>query len=121
MEMQPEKVILESPEKPGFQLVRKAIEESPDKIQEEFKKGGNDWFACLITRMTVIVMGLETARHYGEISDEEYGRFKVKLETLTEKVAELRAQRERQKTPWSELPPEEIREELIKGLDILSD
>jgi len=81
-----------SVEIPTIEKIRKTIDESPQKIQEEIERSGNRWLACIITRASITGSYLNVGRRTGEISPENYQESKNKLNSLIKKIYDLQKQ-----------------------------
>ena len=105
----------EKQEKTNLENIKEAIANSPQKIQDEFERSENDWFACYRSRLSVIRMYLHFIKEEGSLPEDECEALEKRLEDLKAKVIEFEKSHSREKEPQ---PTEEIRQELLDGLDI---
>ncbi len=98
--------------------IAKDIEVTRERISHEFETTDNDWFSCFVSRLTVILGHLELGQMDGLIETNEYMKLRTRFDKVHAKLKEYRNQYPRLE---KKLPPEEVREELIKDLDILKE
>lgn len=98
--------------------IEKDIELMRDRIAHEFETTDNDWFSCFVSRLTVVLGHLEMGQMDGLIEANQYMKLRTRFDNVHTKLKSYRKQYPRlEKT----LPPEEVREDLIKDLDILKE
>ncbi|MBI2013657.1 MAG: hypothetical protein HYS87_02425 [Candidatus Colwellbacteria bacterium] len=101
------------PEKPSITKLKEAIFSSPEKIESELAKGGNDWLACFTTRVQVIEALFGSA--INDLDESEDTRYKENIDSLKKHLEEVRG-----RYPVDEEdPPKYIKSELLGMLDIL--
>lgn len=92
--------------------IRDIISRSSEEIEEEFKRTANSWLACFGSRVFAIEIMVEAK---DEIGSEKYNTIQEKLEILKQKLFDLKQQYPDKNT----VSPDEIKQELLKMLDIL--
>lgn len=98
-----------------LQQLQEAIINSPQSIEEEFLRTANDWLSCFGSRVFVIETYLSSSKVKALLTQEQYARAEKRMEDLKERLHELR-----ERYPNKEkIPPEDIKQELLRGLDIL--
>ncbi|MFH1668032.1 MAG: hypothetical protein ABH884_03365 [Candidatus Komeilibacteria bacterium] len=98
-----------------IQEVEQNILDSRQKIEDEFTSTDNTWMACFITRLTILYMRLLSSDAKSELGTEKYDVVSQKLEALNEKAVSLSNRYPDKLTS----PPEDIKNELLKSLNVL--
>lgn len=93
-----------------------AIRSSSLKIEDEFKRSANSWMACFGSRVFVVETYLASDKVESEIGSEKYIAIMDKLTILKERLFSLKDQFPDKNT----VPPENIKQELLKMLDVFS-
>jgi len=96
--------------------IKEVIESSSEKIQEEMKRSGNRWLACMITRASILKNYLNIGQRTGQIDFEHHEEAIRKLQSLIDKVYGLQ-----RKHDIKEDIPEELKDELILELGKVTD
>lgn len=87
-----------------------------EAIEAEFARTKNSWLACFGSRLFVIETWLDLRSTREMIPAEQYSAAQQKLEELKTRLFDLK-----ERFPEKEnVPPEEIKHELITALDILA-
>ncbi len=108
---------MESEPKPKTRLeeLQEVIINSGAAIESEFGRTANDWLSCFGSRVFIIETYLDMKKVKELIAPEKHQEALLKLESLKERLHELK-----QKYPNKEtVPPENIKQELLDSLDIL--
>lgn len=103
-----------SKEKNLLEEMKEIISQSPKGIEEEFSRTANSWLACFAGHMDVVDTYLSLSKQTGLLSPDEYKKLDDKIENLKLKVFLLRKEYPDKDT----IPPEDIKQELLKSLDI---
>ncbi len=92
-----------------------AIRNAPESIEEEFARTANPWLSCFGSSVFVVELYLSSPKVEALLSPEQYEQAEKRIEELKERLYELKKQ-----YPAKEnLPPEEVRRELMTELDVL--
>jgi hypothetical protein len=105
------------PKNNKFETIQESIANSPDRIEAEFNRSANNWISCVGTRVVLIEMQLNHPETKSLISDELYQKATARLEQLKVRIHEL----QKIYPDKSTNPPEEVKQELINGLDVLKE
>ncbi|HVU75616.1 MAG TPA: hypothetical protein VHD38_02180 [Candidatus Paceibacterota bacterium] len=97
--------------------LRESIVDAPARIEREFERTGNSWLACFGSSVFIIETQLASPRLQAVLPAEQYARATERLENIKIKLSALKEQYPTQEA----LPPEEIKAELLRELDILSE
>ena len=103
-------------EKTVVEELREKIINSPTAVEAEFERTDNIWLDCFTTRIFVIETYLEVSKNRELLSSQQYQEARRKLEELKEFHRNLLSQYPNKDT----IPPDEIKRELFKRLDILN-
>lgn len=104
----------EFPKENITEIMKEIIKNAPEKIENEFAKGFNSWLACFGSKIFQLETELLTAKRRREITEEEYKNMRDRIEELKFRRYEL----EKEYDTVEKIPPDEIKGELIKKLNI---
>ncbi|MBI2065045.1 MAG: hypothetical protein HYT62_03280 [Candidatus Yanofskybacteria bacterium] len=108
---------LENPNKEtGVDFIRNNIANAPTEVEAEFSRTANTWLECFGSRIFQIETYLDMNSTRTDLSEEQYGQAEAKLAELKE----LHAQFKQQYPDRDTIPPEEVKQELFRKLDILN-
>lgn len=110
-------IILKYMEKAPKNLIeemKEMILESSKSIEAEFLRSPNPWLACFAGHLDKLEVYLSLSNKKGLFTFDEYKKLDNKIEDLKKEVYLLRKQYFDKDT----IPPEEIKKELLKKLDI---
>jgi len=100
-----------------LEQLQEAIRNAPQSIEEEFSRTANPWLACFGSSAFVVETYLSSPRVKELLSPEQYTRAEERMEELKERLYELK-----ERYPNKEnVPPENIKQELLSKLDILNE
>jgi len=95
------------------------INQAEDLIAGELERTNNSWFACLGSRVSTVETLLDTAALDGQISSTERNSLQKRLDLLK---VDLKKARTDFSTDFSEAePPSEVKEKLLKELNIFAE
>lgn len=95
--------------------LKEAINNAPQRIEDEFKRTVNPWLSCFKSSIFVVETYFDSQKIKELLLTDDYSEAKERLEKLKERVFQLE-----EKYPIkNSLPPEEIRQELLNKLNIL--
>jgi len=103
--------------KTAVEELREAIANSAQAIDREFRRSANDWLSCFGSRIFIVETYLNGKEVEDSLSAETYQRALSRLEELKEKLFELKKQYPEKEA----VPPDEIKSELLKSLDVLAE
>ncbi len=105
-------------ESSAAETVREVVAGARRNIEREFASGaGNSWVACFKTVLTALNGWVYLAKSRGEITSEAYERAHSEITELTEAAAELH----KRYPKVGDVPPDEVKEELISRLERVSE
>lgn len=94
--------------------IHREIAASREAIVHELATTNNDWYACFISRLTVVKGEAEFGNMSGEISDEKFNVINGKIDALTAKV-----QSKRKQNPGAKDAEDGEKEELFAELEAI--
>jgi hypothetical protein len=104
-------------EQTQLEMLQEAIAESRGAIEAEFERTANDWLSCFGSRVFQVEAYLGLRKVKASFSPENYQKALVRMETLKERLHELKDQYPDKAT----VPPDEIKEELLADLNVVRD
>ena len=114
----PESTSYESPDAKDYRSELRSIPDvAAQQIAEERERVNDSWLAAYITRVAEAAGKLGMATEQGQMTTEEHQRASQLLDSLVQRVEELKP---RYLSDSGE-PPEELKAELLGRLDILMD
>ncbi len=102
-------------EKTRLEELRDVIAGAREGIEEEFKRTANPWLACFAGQVFAAELLLESPKTKALLPAEQYQQALNRLEELKQRLWDLKQQYPER----TEIVPEEIKEELLKKLDVL--
>ncbi|MCX6778953.1 MAG: hypothetical protein NTU97_01860 [Candidatus Magasanikbacteria bacterium] len=95
--------------------MRAIIQGARESVTGEFARTPNDWLSCFGSKIFQIECYLDSSRTAAELGDKVFAA-QSKMEVLKKRLRELKVIYPTKDT----IPPDEIKEELFRGLDVLS-
>lgn len=102
-------------EKTGIDLIRENIRNAPVAVEAEFERTDNIWLDCFTSRIFQIETYLDLKNTRESLTPEQYQKAQRMLEELKEFHRNLLDQYPSKDT----IPPDDIKQELFKRLNIL--
>ena len=99
-----------------IQVMKDAIANAAQAIELEFSNGQNDWLACLNSRLQVLLSAIDLPTTMAQLGADSYRRASDRLAALITRAKNLHQQYNGRKNS----PPDDIKHELLRELDILS-
>ncbi|GEM_PF-1879020 len=106
---------LNNPEKTRLEELQETVKGAANRIEAEFARTENSWLACFGSSVFVIETYLSSPKLEALLSPEQYKIALQRMEELKERLYELKQQYPAKDT----IPPDNIRTELLRKLDIL--
>lgn len=97
-----------------LEQLQEAIKHAPQSIEEEFARTANPWLSCFGSSVFVVETYLNSPRLRAMVPQEKYAEAETRMEELKQRLYELKEIYPEKK----DLPPIEIRQELLDKLDI---
>ena len=90
-------------------IMRDEIENAPQKIINEMERGsGNNWLACLVTRLTAVRGYADLAEGHAQLSAEKLRQVKNIVDAMATAITAYQI-----KAAKTEYPPEEMKNRLM--------
>jgi hypothetical protein len=110
---------MEEEPKPKTRLeeLQEAIVGSASSVESEFNRTANNWLSCFGSSVFVVETYLSSKKVEELLPPEKYQIAISRIEKLKERLSELQEQYPDKET----VPPDEIKQELLDGLDVLKE
>lgn len=100
-----------------WDLLRNEVQNYRSMIDAEFhRETGNTWPSCVLSRLTAMNAFIDMAEEDGEVTGEEFARFKAKIKDATSRAKEMQ---QKYTTVDAEIPSQE-KEEMLSMLDLFT-
>ena len=109
-----EKIFAEQPES-RVAAARRTIAESPNAIENEFRRTKNTWPECFGSRVFPIETYLNSDKVKTELGEEKYTIILARLAELKQRLYEMKEQYPNKDVP----PPEDEKKRMLEQLDVL--
>ncbi len=104
-----------SKEKTRLEMLQDVIAGAREGIEAEFKRTVNPWLSCFGSRVFAAELYLESPKTKALLPADKYQQALDRLEELKQRLWDLK----KQYPEKADIPPDEIKEELLKKLDFL--
>ena len=98
-----------------LEQLKEAIRNAPQSIEEEFSRTANPWLSCFGSSVFQVELYLGSPKTKALLSADQYTRADKRVEELKERLYELKKQYPYRK----DIPPENIKQELLSKLNVL--
>ncbi len=102
-------------EKTVAELIKEQMETAPARVRAEFERTGNTWLECFGSIIFQQECLLDLQRTKTQFGQERVEQARQDME----KLKEFHQQLKEQYPTKDAIPPDEIKKELFKGLDVL--
>lgn len=95
--------------------LKEAMENASQGIEDEFSRSTNDWLSCFGSKVFVVETRLSSSKIRDMLGPDKYRDALERMERLKERLNQLK----KQYPEKEDIPPNEIKEELLSQLDVL--